>query len=117
MFADSETILSSFPTFMQRVALPMHLANPGHRRLDGNETKGNWDVAGRFRWKGRIWKVHMDSHFESLLLAYYAYQHVLQEDAFVEADMQNGVRLDLAPTVVTPRRTEDRYLYIYRDEG
>jgi hypothetical protein len=103
----------SFAEFMQRTALPMHLASPMHERLDGRTSGGNWAVAGQFQWKGRVWKVHADSHYEPLLLAYYSWQHLLHADTFVEARMENAQRLDLAPKIAAIRPTQHRYLYIY----
>lgn len=39
-------------------------------RLDGQDDVGNSEVAGRFFLAGRQWKVHSDTHFEPLLVAY-----------------------------------------------
>ena len=102
---------------MRQLVLPMHAVNPSHRRLDSPRTEGNWDVLCRFRCKGAVWKVHMDSHFEPLLLAYYAWQFRLGDDVFAVAEMDSGVRLDIVPEISAIRPTEHRYLYIYRDEA
>jgi len=41
-------------------------------RLDGELSGGNRTVVGVFRGDGRDWKVHEDSHYEPLLIAYEA---------------------------------------------
>jgi hypothetical protein len=113
---DPQTIYSDFGEMMRQVVLPMHLAEPSHARLDSPRTDGNWDVLCRFRWKGTVWKVHFDSRYEPLLLAYYGWQFGLGDDVFVEAPMEKGVRLDITPSLAGVRPTSHRYLYLYRDE-
>ena len=117
MPAETEAVHESFAVFMQSVVLPMHLAHPADVRLDGMATGGNWGVAGRFRFRGHVWKAHMDTHYEPLLLAYYSWQYLLQESTFTEVAMERGVRLDLASDLNSVRGTEHRYLYLYRDEA
>lgn len=59
---DADTVHSSFGEFMRAIGLPMHLANPGHRRLDGQESVGNWAITGRFLWSDRTSELRPTSH-------------------------------------------------------
>jgi hypothetical protein len=65
--------------------------------------------------EGRVWKVHSDSHYEPLLLAYYSWRHLLRDETFVEATMEHAKRLDLAPAVAALRPVRHRYMYIYEE--
>jgi hypothetical protein len=100
----------SFVAFVEAVVLPGKEANPTHRRLDGQPTGGNFDVAGEFRYRSRTWKVHADTHYETLLYAYEAAKR--GSDPFVEAPTKRGMSLDLNDEL---RRTltEPRFKYIY----
>jgi hypothetical protein len=113
---DPQTIYTDFGAMMRQVVIPMHMAEPSHARLDSPRTDGNWDVLCRFQWKARVWKVHMDSHFEPLMLAYYGWQYSLGDDVFVESAIETGVRLDIVDVVAAIRPTRHRYLYLYRDD-
>ena len=65
--------MAAFPTFASFVegyVLPLREAHPGWRRLDGETTGGNRAVAARFLHQGTTWKVHADTHFDPLLVAY-----------------------------------------------
>lgn len=59
-----------FRAYIETEIIPKRLAHPTHLRLDGQITGGNREIAGMFYHVGRIWKVHADSHYEPLLLAY-----------------------------------------------
>lgn len=61
-----------FPTLMELFVLPWKRQHPNDIRIDGELTRGNWHVAGRFRHSTKIWKVHADTHYEPLMLAYEA---------------------------------------------
>jgi hypothetical protein len=103
----------SYVSFVENVVLPRRSQNPAHIRLDGEVAGGNRTVAGLFRGDGREWKVHEDSHYEPLLIAYDA---VKAGDAwpFVEAPTKSGTSLDLKPELrqrLSNRR--HKYLYIY----
>jgi hypothetical protein len=74
---------------------------------------GNRTVAGVFRGDGREWKVHEDSHYEPLLIAYEAAK-AGDPWPFVEAPTKTGTALDLKPELrqhLSDRR--HKYLYIY----
>jgi hypothetical protein len=100
----------SFASFVEAVVLPGRAENPAHRRLDGQSTGGNFAVAGEFRHRGRSWKVHADTHYEPLLVAYEAAKS--GADPFVEVPTKRGTSLDLTDEL---RRelSEPRFKYIY----
>ena len=100
----------TFIDFVEAVVLPARAANPTHRRLDGQHTGGNWDVAGEFHHRGRRWRVHGDSHFEPLLVAYEAAKTGV--DPFVERPTKTGLSLDLTAEF-RARRAEPRFKYLY----
>jgi hypothetical protein len=103
-------LFESFAAFVEAVVLPGKETNPGHKRLDGQQTGGNFAVAGEFRHRGRSWKVHADTHYEPLLVAYESARR--GEDPFIEAPTKRGVALDLTDEL---RRTltEQRFKYVY----
>ena len=87
-----------------------------HRRLDGQHTGGNRAVAGEFRHLGKRWKVHSDTHYEPLLVAYEA--ATAGNDPFVEAPTRSGLSLDLNDQLrskLSERR--HKYIYIYEIPG
>ena len=96
------------------------MRSPNDARLDGwTESKGNWDVVGRFMHENQVWRVHGDNRYEPLLLAYYGAKFRPDTPTFVRADTEHGNRLDLVPELEQlrpPRRRSARYLYIYLDE-
>ena len=114
---DSRHVHESYPAFIRAVVMPMHLAAPDDVQLDGRAAGGNRDVAGRFRFRSEVWRVHMDSRYEPLLLAYYAWVYLKGEDTLVEAvaEREGGRRLDIHPDVRSINAVGPRYLYIYPD--
>jgi len=111
----TEKIYSSFPSFIERIILPLYLQNSNHIRLDGQSSKGNRDVAGRFKYKEQIWKVHMDTHYEPLFLAHYSWKYKTGERTFVEEKTNSGTKLSLTNEINSFRNSRFSYLYIYLD--
>ena len=68
-------------------------------------------VAGVFHGDGREWKVHEDSHYEPLLVAYEA---VKAGDPwpFVETPTKAVTALDLKPEL-RQRLSDNRHKYLY----
>ena len=92
----------NFVEFMKAVVLPRHAANPDAIRLDGAQTGGNFDEAGRFQHHGRVWGVAEDSHYEPLMIALESAEH--GGDPFVEASTQTGSQLqNFEPSNLRPR--------------
>lgn len=104
----------SFVEFMERRVLPHRDARPAWKRLDGAQTGGNWEVFGRFHRAGARWKVHADSHFEPLVIAYDAVR-AGDPDPFVESPTTRGLRLDLREDLAARVKSGFRHLYIYND--
>lgn len=104
----------SYMAFVEAEVKPRRARYPHHKRLDGNLTGGNWKVVGVFRHDGRHWKVHADSHYEPLLIAYEALSAGDQKP-FVEEATRAGrclnLRSDLRRLMSTPARF--KYIYIY----
>jgi hypothetical protein len=101
---------------MELVVLPRKRANPAHRRLDGNSSGGNRQIAGMFRHQGKIWKVHADTHYEPLLLAYDFVVEKKIDDPFLE----NNTRIGLGACLVLQDSIQSllskprfKYLYVY----
>jgi hypothetical protein len=116
-----DTVYENFVAFVEAEVLPRLLQNPQHARLDGwTESKGNWTVIALFRHDGHVWRVHADSHYEPLILAYYGVKFRHESPTFVRTETdKDGVRLDLSPELgaLRPtRRANARYLYIYQVE-
>lgn len=104
----------SFAEFMEQRVLPHREAHPEWKRLDGADTGGNWEIFGRFLRAGARWKVHADSHFEPLLIAYDALR-AGDADPFVESATTRGLRLDLRDDLAQRVKSGFRHLYIYND--
>lgn len=107
-----------FVAFVEAVALPSKAAQPNAIRFDGALTGGNFDVVGTFRHHGKEWKVHADTHYRPLELAYAAAQS--KQDPFVETPTKRGVCLVLTQQLRGQQKSRAKYLYIYqvnRDSG
>jgi len=100
----------SFVSFMEAVVLPAHAASPSDKRLDGWRTGGNFAVFGEFQYGTRHWKVHADTHYEPLMLAYEAAKS--GADPFVEVPTKRGSSLDLTADLRV-RLSEPRFKYLY----
>lgn len=102
-----------FISFMEELVLPRHEGRPADVRLDGEPSGGNRQVVGRFWHNGRLWKVHADTRYEPLIVAYRAVQRGIP-DPFVETPSQDaGSRcLELVPTLRSGR-SRRKYMYIY----
>jgi hypothetical protein len=105
-----ETMYPSFVGFVETVVLPGRRAYPQRRRLDGQRTGGNRTVAGRFLHGGRQWKVHADTHYETLLVAYEAAVKGL--NPFQEVPTKSGLSLDLTDDL-RQALSEPRFKYLY----
>jgi hypothetical protein len=103
---------NSYASFVEAVVLPRRKQNPAHRRLDGWTSGGNFAVAGIFRHDGREWKVHEDSHYEPLLLAYEALMKG-EPEPFIEAPTKRGTCLDLKPELRAQISGRHKYFYVY----
>ena len=101
----------TFAAFMEAIVLPGAEANPAHKRLDGAISGGNRDVAGRFWRDGIRWKVHADSHYEPLLMAY-GYEQEGGEP-FAYAKTKRGRSLVLIDRLQARRKSGHGHLYIY----
>jgi hypothetical protein len=98
----------SFVDFMEREALPRQAANPDHVRLDGQLSGGNPTEVCQFVHDGRLWRIHADTRYEPLKLAYHALK--AGSEPFREASTKTRKRLDLRPIV---QRLGSRHMYIY----
>lgn len=106
-------ISDSFAAFVDDVVLPSWAANPTHERLDGNLTGGNRAMFGSFRYRGRRWNVHADTHYYRLLEARDAQRRGIG-DPFHIVPTPMGEALDLIPAARNPaRRARPKHLYIY----
>lgn len=103
----------SFAAFIERAVVPTAEVNPDHQRLDGRTEGGNREVFGRFWRDGIRWKVHADSHYQPLLMAYGYEQE--GEEPFAHRKTNNGRSLVLIDRLQAARETQHRHLYIYED--
>ena len=104
----------SFILFMESLILPMMLENPTHKRLDGKESGGNMKIIGKFRHLGLKWKVHKDTHYEPLLLAYYAFKYKNEAEVFKINNDNSIPKLIFADAINNFRDSHSAYLYIYQ---
>ncbi len=99
---------------MEAVVIPRKALDPAKVRFDGwsPNSGGNREIAGRFRHQGKAWKMHSDTRFEPLLIAY-AEVKKGRRDPFVEeiTQRERGTRLVLRNDLWKGFK----YLYIYPD--
>jgi hypothetical protein len=101
---------------MEQVVLPRQAANPAHIRLDGQISGGNREPAGFFWHQGKLWRVHADSHFAPLLLAYGALKETPTADPFIATATGTGKRHCLVLTSQLQQQLPKprfKHLYIY----
>lgn len=103
----------SFHAFMEQLILPMQSDHPEDKRLDGQPSGGNREVVGTFAHGGRRWKVHADTRYRPLVIAYEALKTGELMDPFVEARTQRGKSLELVPALRARSGDRAKYLYIY----
>ena len=102
----------SFVEFVEEKVLPHREANPDWKRLDGATSGSNAEVFGGFKYKGAGYRVHADTHFEPMMVAYEAVQ-AGDEEPFTEAPTRTGERLDLKPELAAQVKGRARHLYAY----
>lgn len=112
---DEPRFCDTFTEFVERVALPRLLENPRALRLDGRDTGGNREVAGRFYFGSRQWKVHSDTHFEPLLLAYWHARRFGEAATFERVVTGSDEKLDIVPELRRVRASPHQHLYVYGD--
>lgn len=113
-------IHDDFVGFVKSVVLPNRNSNPSHVRLDGNSTGGNREIAGMFRHQGKIWKVHADTHYEPLILAYEFILENKGKDPFLENPTGTGIGICLVlkdSIQHLSSKPRFKYLYIYEVSG
>jgi hypothetical protein len=96
---------------MEHDILPRQAANPSHIRLDGMLSGGNREVAGQFVHGGKIWRIHADTRYEPLKLAYHALKTKASDPFKQSTTKKDGRRLDLKAAIQRPGA---RHLYIYQ---
>ena len=106
-------INNSFNEWVILKVLPLQKNNPSWHRLDGRLKGGNRSVVARFRYAGRVWKVHGDTRIEPVLRAYKAMASGILQDSFVIQRTKKDSRdcLDLATLLKDP--DQPKYFYVY----
>ena len=103
-----------YPDFISFVAaeiLPRLAANPRHQRIDGKDNGGNREVIGQFQYQGSSWKVHADTHYEPLFLAFFAAQN--DQHPFLVEETTTTHCLVLTPELRDKYGCNAKHLYIY----
>jgi hypothetical protein len=99
---------------MRDAVTPRLNRDPEGRRLDGASTGGNRQVFAFFQYRGKTWRVHSDTHFEPLLIAYRAVQSDPTFDPFEERPTaQGGTCLELVSELRQQQSGRHKHLYIY----
>jgi hypothetical protein len=110
-------VYQNYESFIEEYVIPQHVAHPAHIRLDGKTKGSSLEVAGRFKHHGKVWKVHFDTRYEPLLLAFEAVKHGQVQDPFVEkpTKQNQGICLVLQNSIKAKQSTQFKYLFIYLD--
>ena len=107
-------IFDSFLDLMDSVLLPQKRANPLHTRLDGQMKGGNRLGVGQFRYNGKVWVVHADTHYEPMVIAYEEIKRNHGYDPFVEKSTPHGTCLELKDELQERLpKPKIKHLYIY----
>ena len=109
-----------FNEFYEQIVLPAKKINPHHIRLDGEIAGGNRKIFGSFTHNNRIWKVHSDTHYEPLMLAYeYSCLDCEKNDPFIMETTRNGSNcLALIDKLFRLQiNSKYKYLYIYEQKA
>ncbi len=112
----NEVEFPDFAAFMESAAMPKFLNDTSQIRLDGQQSVGNRRVFGKFRHAGSVWKVHDDSHFEPLFLAYYNFKFTSngRTSTFVKEETDSTSCLELNCTLTALRESSVKQMYIYK---
>lgn len=100
---------SSFEKLMIENVLPFSKLNNTWIRLDGQNSGGNRQVYAFFSYKGKIWKIHSDTHFEELIKAYTEIQNGNDPFIITSTRKANSECLELRPELVN----NPKHIYIY----
>jgi len=63
-------LFSDFDQVMNQKVIPLRKEKPNWIRLDGQIGVGNRKVFAFFKYKGKKWRIHSDTHFRMLYKAY-----------------------------------------------
>jgi hypothetical protein len=112
-------VYKSFAAFIESAVIPHQQAHPDYKRLDGWQSGGNRDVFGEFLHDGVAWKVHADTRFEPIFIAYRAITEEGIENPFSTSSTNGGkgtklVLLDELKKRMTNPRFE--HFYVYKTE-
>lgn len=103
----------TFIDFIESRLLPFRAEHRQYVRLDGATSGGNREPFGYFHHAGRRWKVHSDTHFEPLLIAYRAVRDREVDDPFETKETKSGRSLALIPELRQRQKSRFKHLYIY----
>ena len=109
-------IYDSFNEYVESFLIPRKNENPNQKRLDGRESGGNREILGVFRHQNKVWKVHGDTRYEPILLAYEAMKK--SENPFIERATNSGkgntlVLRDEFQQLLSKPKAKHLYIYEY----
>lgn len=109
-------IYNNFVEYIEHFILPRQSGNPDDLRLDGwDSSQGNREILGIFWHQDKVWKVHGDTRYEPLLIAYEVIKQK-GEDPFIERLTVSGkgntlvLKDEFKSRLSNPKK---KYLYIY----
>jgi hypothetical protein len=110
-------IYDSFNEYVKLFVIPRKNENPDQLRLDGQESGGNREIAGVFQHQNKVWKVHGDTRYEPILLAYDVMRKEM-EDPFIEKTTNSGkgsslILKDEIQQLSSKPRFKHLYIYEY----
>ena len=100
-------IFNNYIDLYERLVTPFMKEHPTWIRLDGATTGGNLKIFGNFRYKGKIWKIHSDSHLKKLSNVYLEFMN--DNDPLVESLTKKNNLLTLS----LKNNKGYKHLYIY----
>lgn len=105
-------IYNTFQDLTKSFILPRKNNHPNDKRLDGQPSGGNRNIAGKFKHNGNIWKVHFDTHYKPLMLAYNACKQ--GKNPFqIETKPNGNMSLVLINELRKLQNSKHKYLFVY----
>lgn len=101
-------IYQSFEELMENNIIPLHKNNSDWIRLDGRLEGGNRKIYALFMYESILWKIHSDTRFEPLEIAYEKFKD--KKDPFNKNQTRGG-NLSLK---LKDELKYKKHLYIYK---
>jgi len=102
-------LYNNFKELMEDSVLPLIKKHPDWIRLDGQTSGGNRNHFAWFRYNGKTWKIHSDTHIAELIKAYKEIILGLEPFIITKTNRSGNICLELLPELAG----NPKHFYIY----